>query len=62
MKDYIDNLLLTHLGNRTLVNAWWNSQNYVFDFKTPLDAWHENEDVVIDYIMNMLCGHYGNGE
>lgn len=62
MKDYIDTLLQSCFGNKTLVDNWWNSENYVFNFKTPLDAWYENEDVVIDYVMGMLCGHYGNGE
>lgn len=62
MKEYMDALLLNALGNSELVQNWWSSPNWTFDMHTPAEMWQKEQDKVIDYLLQMLCGGYGNGE
>lgn len=62
MKDYMDALLMNALGKRELVENWWSSPNWTFDMNTPAEMWQKEQDKVVDYLLQMLCGGYGNGE
>lgn len=50
------------LGKRELVENWWSSPNWTFDMNTPAEMWQKEQDKVVDYLLQMLCGGYGNGE
>lgn len=38
------------LGSKILCDRWWNSENYSFMLKTPLEQWEDDSRVVKAYI------------
>ena len=52
--DYdLDELLLSLLGSKELVDKWWNSPNRMFGYDTPQQAFRDRPDNVVWYISRM---------
>ncbi len=54
----LDEILFSLLGNKSLVELWWNSKNRAFDNNTPYEMYLVNPTIVKDYILGQLNGDY----
>lgn len=52
----LDEILFSLLGNKDLVELWWNSKNRAFDNHTPYEMYLENPSRVKQYIL----GHFNS--
>lgn len=41
------------LGSREMCDMWWNSSNVAFDFKTPLQQWEQDKQVVKNFLVKV---------
>ena len=49
-------LLYSMLGDKDLVQAWWNTPNKGFDNKLPITVWGSNPDIVMSYLYTCAEG------
>ena len=50
LKQRYDNLLMDYFGKEVLVTRWWVTKNKDFSYRTPLEAYAENPEIVDAYI------------
>lgn len=48
----LDEILLSLLGSRELVDNWWNSPNEHFKLDTPQQVWATDPKAVAAYILD----------
>jgi hypothetical protein len=49
-KENANHILKSIIGSNELVDAWWKSPNYFFNFETPESIWESNAKAVYDYL------------
>ena len=60
-KDDCDNMLMALLGRQDLVDKWWDSPNFQFGLKHPIDVFNSGEDgrqAVVSYVTEHCYGGY----
>jgi hypothetical protein len=60
-KEKLNDVLYSMLGSTTLVNRWWDGQNYHFNMSTPNEVWESSDEgklEVAKYILSHAEGSY----
>ena len=47
----LDEVLLSLLGSKELVDLWWETANKAFAYKTPQEVWNVEPEKVAQYVM-----------
>lgn len=50
MRKQVDRMLMSMIGNQTLVDNWWTGENIFFKLKTPDDVWKIDPIEVYNYV------------
>jgi len=50
LKQRYDNLLMDYFGKEVLVTRWWVTKNADFSYRTPLEMYADNPEMVDAYI------------
>lgn len=61
VRSQLNILLYSLLGNRQLVDQWWESANRAFDYKTPNEVYWSGEQgrqQVANYLLQSCSGGY----